>query len=224
MPVIGITPCRQLPDYIESIRRAGGEPCVLQMNAAASLKELDGVLLSGGGDIDPALYKQARHPKTGEPDPTRDSFELDLARLALDNDVPILGVCRGMQVINVAGGGTLIQDIPSEVNHPLDHAVATPLYAMAHEVWIARGSALAQAMAEELDGGEVLQVNSRHHQAIGDTADGFAVSATAPDGVIEAIERADSRFCLAVQWHPENFWRTGEFRALFEEFVRVCGT
>ena len=222
MPIIGITPCRMLPDYVESVRRAGGEPCVLQLNAAASLKELDGILLSGGGDIDPAIYKEARHPKTNDPDATRDSFELELARLALDSDVPMFGVCRGLQVINVAGGGTLIQDIPSEVNHPLGHQVATPLYAIAHEVWVSRGSALARAMDEELDGGETLQVNSRHHQAIKQAAAGFDVTATAPDGVIEAIERPTSRFCVAVQWHPENFWRTGEFRALFEGFVRAC--
>jgi putative glutamine amidotransferase len=222
MPIIGITPCRLLPDYVESIRRAGGDPYVLQVNAAASLKELDGVLLSGGGDIDPAIYKEVRHPKTNDPDAARDTFELELARLALDSDLPMLGVCRGLQVINVAGGGTLIQDIPSEVNHPLGHQVDAPLYAIAHEVWVSRESALAKAMDEELDGGETLQVNSRHHQAIRHPAEGFDVTATAPDGVIEAIERSASRFCVAVQWHPENFWRTGEFRALFEGFVKAC--
>ena len=221
MPIIGITPCKMLPDYVESIRRAGGEPCVLQSNAAASLKDLDGVLLTGGGDVDPAIYKEARHPKTNDPDAARDTFELDLARLAIDSDLPMLGVCRGLQVINVAGGGSLIQDIASEVNHPLGHEVAAPLYAIAHEVWVSRESVLAKAMGEELDGGETLQVNSRHHQAIKQTAAGFNVTATAPDGVIEAIERPSSRFCVAVQWHPENFGRTGEFRALFEEFVRA---
>jgi putative glutamine amidotransferase len=222
MPIIGITPCRLLPDYVESVRRAGGEPCVLQLNAEPSLKELDGVLLTGGGDIDPAIYKEARHPKTNDPDQTRDSFEMELARLALEDGLPMFGVCRGLQIMNVAAGGTLIQDIPSEVNHPLGHQIDAPLFAMAHEVWVTRGSALAKMMDEELGGGEVLQVNSRHHQAIKDTAPGFEVSATAPDGVIEAIERPASRFCVAVQWHPENFWRTGEFRALFEEFVKAC--
>jgi putative glutamine amidotransferase len=222
MPIIGVTPCRLLPDYVESVRRAGGEPVVLQLNAVVSLSKLDGVLLSGGGDIDPAIYKEARHEKTNEPDTTRDGFEMELARLAIANDVPMFGVCRGLQVMNVAAGGTLIQDIPSEVNHPLGHQIDVPLYAIAHEIWVARESALAKMMDEELGGGEVLQVNSRHHQAIKQTAPGFEVSATAPDGVIEAIERPASRFCVAVQWHPENFWRTGEFRALFEEFVRAC--
>jgi putative glutamine amidotransferase len=221
-PIIGITPCRRLPDYEMSVRRAGGEPCVLQIDAAASLKKLDGLLLTGGGDVDPARYKAAPHPKTEPPDAARDGFELELVRLALEGDVPILGVCRGMQIMNVAAGGTLIQDIPSEVNRPLGHQIDNPLYAIAHEVWVARDSALGAAMKEELGDGEVLQVNSRHHQAIEQMAPDFKVSATAPDGVIEAIERPASRFCVAVQWHPENFWRTGEFRALFEDFVRAC--
>jgi putative glutamine amidotransferase len=222
MPVIGITPCRLLPDYVESVRRAGGDPCVLQFDRPASLEQLDGVLLTGGGDIDPALYHESRHPKTADPDPARDAFEFDLAKLALAGNVPMLGVCRGLQVLNVAGGGTLIQDIASEVNQALDHQIDAPLYAIAHEVWVTRGSALSNVMQEELADGEVLQVNSRHHQAIKQTASGFEVAATAPDGVIEAIERPGSRFCIAVQWHPENFWRTGEFRALFEGFVKAC--
>ena len=221
-PVIGITPCRLLPDYVESVRRAGGEPCVLQLNVDPSLKELDGVLLTGGGDLDPARYHEPPHPRTAAPDATRDAFELELARLALANDLPMLGVCRGLQVVNVMGGGTLIQDIPSEVNRALGHQVDHPLYAIAHEVWLARGSTLSQVMQEQLSDSEVLQVNSRHHQAIKQTASEFVVSATAPDGVIEAIERPGSRFCIAVQWHPENFWRTGEFRSLFEEFVKAC--
>jgi putative glutamine amidotransferase len=222
MPVIGITPCRMLPDYVESIRRAGGDPTVLQLSDAPSLEGLDGVLLTGGGDIAPSYYDDTPHPNTNPPDPARDAFELELARLALENDVPMFGVCRGLQVLNVAAGGTLIQDIPSEVNQALGHDVNAPLYATAHEVWVTRGTVLSRAMQEQLGDGEVLQVNSRHHQAIKQPGAGFDVSATAPDGVVEAIERRGARFCMAVQWHPENFWRTGEFRALFEEFVRAC--
>jgi putative glutamine amidotransferase len=222
MPVIGITPCRLLPDYLESIRRAGGEPSVLQLTTTASLQGLDGVMLTGGGDIAPSYYHETPHPKANPPDAARDAFELELAKLSLDNDLPMFGVCRGLQVLNVAAGGTLIQDIPSEVNQALGHEVNSPLNAIAHEVWITRGSALSKAMQEQLVDGDVLQVNSRHHQAIKLPGAGFEVSATAPDGVIEAIERSGARFCLAVQWHPENFWRTGEFRALFEEFVKAC--
>ena len=215
-PLIGITPCRLLPDYVESVRRAGGEPCVLQINADASLKELDGVLLTGGGDIAPSYY----HPKTNPPDNARDAFELQLARLALERGMPLLGVCRGLQVMNVAAGGTLIQDIPSEVNHPLGHQVDTPLYAIAHEVWVARDSTLGRAMQEELGDGEVLQVNSRHHQAAGQTATSYRVTATAPDGVIEAVEGANGQYLVAVQWHPEELVEhdAGQ-RRLFESFI-----
>jgi putative glutamine amidotransferase len=195
---------------------------VLELTGAPSLNGLDGVLLTGGGDIAPSYYHETPHPKANPPDATRDAFELELAKLSLDDNLPMLGVCRGLQVLNVAAGGTLIQDIPSEVNQALGHEVNSPLNAIAHEVWITRGSALSKTMQEQLVDSEVLQVNSRHHQAIKLPGTGFEVSATAPDGVIEAIERSGARFCLAVQWHPENFWRTGEFRALFEEFVRVC--
>ncbi len=222
MPVIGITPCRLLPDYLESIRRAGGEPSVLDLTTRPTLQGLDGAMLTGGGDIAPSYYHEAPHPKANSPDATRDTFELDLAKLSLDNGLPLFGVCRGLQVLNVAAGGTLIQDIPSEMSQALGHEVNSPLNAIAHEVWITRGSALSKTMQEQLVDGDVLQVNSRHHQAIKTLGVGFEVSATAPDGVIEAIERSGARFCVGVQWHPENFWRTGEFRSLFEEFVKAC--
>ena len=222
MAVIGITPSNRLTDYVESVRRAGGEPRVLSMDEPPSLEGLDGVLFTGGGDVDPAHYHDARHPNTNEPDPVRDAFELELAKLALANDTPLLAVCRGLQVVNVAAGGTLIQDIPAQVNQALPHHVDSPPYAIAHEVWVTPETTLARVMQEELRDGEVLQVNSRHHQAIDKTAEGFTVSATAPDGVVEAIERRSAPFCVAVQWHPENFWRTGEFRSLFEEFVKAA--
>ena len=119
------------------------------------------------------------------------------------------------RVVNLAEGA-------GKQVYPLVIPTNNPLYAIAHEVWVARDSTLGRAMQEELGDGEVLQVNSRHHQAAGQTATSYRVTATAPDGVIEAIERPESRFCIAVQWHPENFWRTGEFRALFEEFVKAC--
>jgi putative glutamine amidotransferase len=224
MAVIGITPCNRLTDYVESVRRAGGEPRVLSMDDPPSLAGIDGVLFTGGGDVDPAHYHDARHPNTNEPDPVRDAFELELANMALATNTPLLAVCRGLQVINVAAGGTLIQDIPAQINQALSHQVDSPPYAIAHEIWVTPETTLARVMQEELRDGEVLQVNSRHHQAIDKTAEGFTVSATAPDGVVEAIERPSAPFCVAVQWHPENFWRTGEFRSLFEEFVKTAET
>ena len=194
---------------------------MLSLDEPPSVSGLNGLLFTGGDDLDPAYYREPRHPKTHLADAPRDQFELELARLALAEDTPMLAVCRGLQVINVAAGGTLIQDIASEVNEALGHQIDSPLYAIAHEIWVSRGSALANVMQEQLGDGEVLHVNSRHHQAVKQTAAGFDVCATAPDGIIEAIERPNSRFCIAVQWHPENFWRTGEFRALFEEFVKA---
>ncbi len=222
MAVIGITPSNRLNDYLESVKRAGGEPRVLSMDEPPTLDGLDGVLFTGGGDVDPVHYRDTRHPNTNEPDPARDAFELALAKLALAKGTPLLAICRGLQVVNVAAGGTLTQDIPAQLNQALGHQVDSPASAIAHEVWVTPGTALAQVMQEELAGSEVLQVNSRHHQAIGKAAEGFTISATAPDGIVEAIERPSARFCIAVQWHPENFWRTGEFRSLFEEFVKAA--
>jgi putative glutamine amidotransferase len=221
-PIIAVTPCRALPDYLESIRRAGGEPRPLDLGAdtpAAVLTWAHGVLLTGGVDIDPARYGEERHPSVQSIDPQRDEYELDLVRRAIDIDLPVLAICRGLQIMNVAHGGTLVQDIPSQIAGAAEHTVPLPLYGIAHEVWVARGSRLWTIMQEELEEGDALSVNSRHHQGIRDVAKGFDVTATAPDGVIETIERQASRFCIGVQWHPENFWRTGEFRPLFEAFV-----
>jgi putative glutamine amidotransferase len=221
-PTIAITPCRALPDYVESVRRAGGEPRVLDHGVdapAAVLLSCHGVLFTGGGDVDPARYGETAHASVAGLDTARDAYELDLARLAVEAGIPILGICRGLQILNVAFGGTLIQDISSEVAGGGDHVVKVPLSGIAHDVWVSRASRLAALMHEELASGDTLAVNSRHHQAVKTLAPGFDVTATAPDGIIEAVERPGARFCVAVQWHPENFWRTGEFRPLFEGFV-----
>jgi putative glutamine amidotransferase len=224
-PVIGISTCRLLADYVESIRRAGGEPRILASTSDAPaevVSSVDGVLFTGGADIDPSWYGQELTAATKLAEAGRDAFEIELARLVLAANLPSLAVCRGLQVLNVAAGGTLMQDIASQVSGALEHNVETPLYAIAHEVWISRNSKLCTLLQEKLVDNEVCRVNSRHHQALHRLADGFEVSATAPDGVVEAIERSGADFCLAVQWHPENFWRTGEFRPLFEGFVGAC--
>jgi len=222
MGLIAVSQNRRMTDYLESIRRAGGDPVEVggDETPAAIVARAGGILLTGGGDVDPALYGEAPHSSYEAAEPGRDAFEIALARAAIEADVPLLAICRGMQVVNVAGGGTLVQDIPSEIAGALTHSITEPRFAIAHEVWVTKGSRLWTIMADKLDG-ERLQVNSRHHQAVRRAADGFEVTATAPDGVIEAMERPASRFCLAVQWHPENFWRTGEFRPLFEHFVRA---
>ncbi|MGE0444167.1 MAG: gamma-glutamyl-gamma-aminobutyrate hydrolase family protein [Vicinamibacterales bacterium] len=230
MPVIGITPSRKLPDYEEAVRRAGGEPRVLDIagdRPADVVATVDGLLLTGGADIDPSLYGAAAHPSTQPDAPGRDAFEIELVRRALDADLPVFAICRGAQVLNVAAGGTLIQDIRSELPSATEHQLAVPPHQpveIAHDVWVTRGSLLERLMAERLAGGEDLPVNSRHHQAPARTGEGLVVTATSPDGVIEALEHPGKRFCLGVQWHPENFWRTGEFSALFEGFVAATKT
>ena len=133
-------------------------------------------------------------------------------------------ICRGIQVLNVARGGTLVQDIPSEVPGALEHKLTVPPnepFTLAHEVWVEDGSVLAQLIGEA-GSSESPQVNSRHHQAVKKLGEGLVAVATAPDGVIEAVEDPTRRFCVGVQWHPENFYRTGEFRALFEGFIKAC--
>jgi putative glutamine amidotransferase len=225
MTVIGISACRKLEDYRQSILHGGGEPRVLEVSAdaAKALAGIDGLLLTGGDDVAPARYGEEAHPTVTAAEAGRDEFEIALITAARARNLPILAICRGVQVLNVACGGTLVQDIPSQIKGALEHSLPVPQhvsYELAHEVWVEKDSLLARLMRERLVD-EALEVNSRHHQAVKDVAKGFVVSATAPDGVIEAIEDPKARFCLGVQWHPENFFRTGEFRALFEGFLEA---
>jgi putative glutamine amidotransferase len=221
-PTIGITPCSRLDDYVEAVRRAGGEPLVLDLREepGRTLDRIDALLLTGGLDVDPVLYGETPHPTT-EPDTARDHFEIPLSRAAVARDMPIFAICRGVQVLNVAAGGTLVQDIPSSVTTNLTHAIDLPKDHLAHAVKVTPGTRLSASLgaAAPLD---TCPVNSRHHQAVGRVAPSFVVSAVSEDGVVEAIERPASAFCLGVQWHPENFWRTGEFAGLFGEFVAAA--
>jgi putative glutamine amidotransferase len=224
MPTIGITACRKIEDYRQSILHAGGEVRVLEPTTSVeeALAGIDGLLLTGGEDVDPARYGEPTHASVTDVDPARDEFEIGLIAAARGRDLPIFAICRGVQVLNIACGGTLVQDIPSEVSGALEHTLAVPphqSYDLAHEIWMDKDSRLAKLMSERLGASDTCDVNSRHHQAVKTVAPGFRVSATAPDGVIEAIEDPAAGFCLGVQWHPENFWRTGEFRPLYEGFL-----
>ena len=226
-PIIGIAPCRSLPDYVESVRRAAGEPRIfdpLKDDPSEVVGEVQGLLLTGGVDIDPVRYGEERHETVTAIEPERDAFEFALLAAARAARLPVFGICRGLQVMNVALGGSLIQDITAQMAGILPHTVPAPPFAIAHEVWISKGSRLWTLMQEKMVDADTCSVNSRHHQAIKRLAPGFEVTATAPDGVIEAIECPDATFCLGVQWHPENFWRTGEFRPLFEGFIEACRT
>ena len=225
MPKIAIAPSSKPHDYEESVRRAGGEPTILDpatQRPADVVRSFDGVLLAGGGDVLPSIYGEREHPTFGASEPGRDEYEIELVRLVLERDLPIFAICRGIQVLNVARGGTLIQDIPSEVAQAQPHDVREPRVAIAHDVWMTSGSLLERLMRERFEGEDSVPVNSRHHQAVKQLAPGLVVSGTAPDGVIEAIEDPSKTFCLGVQWHPENFYRTGEFRPLFEGFLKAC--
>ena len=227
MPLIAITSCRKLEDYRQSVIHAGGEPRVVDstMTAAAALEGVDGLMLTGGDDVAPTRYGEASHPSVVPADPARDEFELALVNEARKRHLPIFAICRGIQVLNVACGGSLVQDIPAQITGAQPHSFDIPphqSYDLAHEIWIDRDTLLAKLMRERLNDADSCEVNSRHHQAVKQVAAGFQVSATAPDGVIEAIEDPRERFCLGVQWHPENFWRTGEFRPLFEGFIEAA--
>jgi putative glutamine amidotransferase len=225
MPVIAIAPCSKLHDYEESIRRAGGDVRLLDRavdKPSDVVASVDGVLLPGGGDVLPSIYGQEAHKTFSAAEPGRDDYELELARRAVDADLPLLAICRGIQVLNVACGGSLVQDIAEELGTTVNHVLREPPHAIAHDVWITEGSLLDQLMRERLQT-DTCPVNSRHHQAPMTLGTGLVASATAPDGVIEAIEDPGKRFCLGVQWHPENFYRTGEFRSLFEAFVEAAG-
>jgi putative glutamine amidotransferase len=224
-PIIGITRNRRPADYEQAIRVAGGEPRLLDwdvVEAGGALAGIDGLLLTGGGDVDPKHYGRDKAPETEPVEPERDDFELAISRAALDRDLPILAICRGLQVLNVAAGGTLLQHVPNAVGNAVSHDVTEPKNAVAHSVRVKPGSSLERALGPRPTAVDTCAVNSRHHQAVDAVAPGFVVSATAPDGIVEAIERPDRRFCVGVEWHPENFWATGEFAPLFEAFVGAC--
>jgi putative glutamine amidotransferase len=219
MPIVAITPCKKPRDYDAAVRRTGATPRPLSLDESTSraLDGVDGLLLTGGDDVDPTLYGEAPHPTYDVSEPGRDAFEIDLVRRALAADLPVLAICRGLQVLNVALGGSLIQDLPSEPGPLLPHDAEGPPNTLAHTVAIAPGSRLAALVAP----GETCGVNSRHHQAIRALGHGLAVTGTSPDGVIEAAEVPAARFCVGVQWHPENF-HAGEFDRLFAGFVDAC--
>jgi len=216
--------------YVTALESAGLIPLIVPplSNADAASAVLDsvaGLVLTGGEDVDPARYGEKRHEKVRSVNPARDATEAALIQKAKERGTPVLAICRGIQMLNVACGGTLVQDIPSQVHGALIHNLESPphqSYEFAHEVWLDKDTLLASLMRERLRDTDACDVNSRHHQAVKEVAPGFKVSATAPDGVIEAIEDPNARFCLGVQWHPENFFRTGEFRPIFEGFLEAA--
>ena len=215
-PLIGITTSLtvdKVPErayvniaYIRAVQDAGGIPLLLPPHLGADVRaalweRLDGLVLTGGGDIDPDRFGEPRHPKTDDIAPARDELELDLTRRALDEDVPLFAICRGIQILNVALGGTLLQDLPSERPSASAHSQREPRHEATHAVKVmGEGTRLGRVL-----GSLEVQVNSMHHQAIDQLGFGLREVAWAPDGIIEGVELpGDDRFVLGVQWHPEE--------------------
>lgn len=237
-PLIAVSPYRLKPgrianwadageavpaDYLDGLRRAGALPIVAageRGDAEALVRRVDGVMLIGGADVDPARYGQEPHPSVYGLDPRRDDFELALAAAAMSAEVPMLAICRGVQVLNVARGGTLLQHLP-DLDGTGPHRPENGELQVLHRVLIEPGTRL-----EKLAGGtaSLEDCPSAHHQAIGDVGEGLVVTARSEDGVVEGVETPpDEGWCLGIQWHPERTAREDQAQqALFDGFVAAC--
>jgi putative glutamine amidotransferase len=234
-PVIGITSLEgKNPDglptvmliqaYIFAILEAGGVPIVIPSMLADNgwdilYERLDGIVFSGGGDVAPELFNGENHPRVAGVDSLRDSLEMNLLRAVVDDGKAFLGICRGIQTLNVGLGGTLYEHLGEQFRGEIDHTYPTTMRrTLVHEVKIEEGTQTADVVGEP-----ILKVNSLHHQGLKDVAPGLRVTGYAPDGLVEAVELPDHPFGLAVQWHPE--WMTDQLstRKLFKAFVEAAG-
>lgn len=234
-PLIGVT-CAQITDssqvtrvtlpkaYTDALNRAGASPVLIPPGLATIqlqdlTSRLDGLLLPGGGDIDPVVYSSTSHPKVAFVDRERDQLEIRAFTQSRARGLPILGICRGMQLINVAMGGTLYEDLldqrPNSDNH--DFHPEHPRDFLAHRIEIEAGSRISKVFDSN-----TVQVNSLHHQGIRDLADGLTVAARAEDGLTEAVEIGRYPFGVAVQWHPECLQEHDSMRNLFSAFVKAA--
>lgn len=205
--------------YVNAIQQAGGIPVLLPPQITTDQFQifknfLNGILLSGGGDVDPVYFKEEPNPFLRRVDPLRDKFELDLIIWAIKEKIPILGICRGMQILNIACGGTVIQHL---VDNKIKHTQDAPYWYPIHSV------ILTDRIIKDIFGRKTIRVNSFHHQSIGRLGTSIIEVARASDGVIEAIVKTDHPFALGVQWHPERMYNKypGQKR-LFQVFVQKC--
>ena len=206
--------------YVEALRRAGAVPLLVPPqpeNAATLIESLDGILLAGGFDCDPELYGEEPHPSVEQMDKRREENDLSLARAARDRGIPTLGICLGLQVMNVAAGGTLVQDIDTQVGTEIQHA-SIPEDRARHDVRIEGGTKLATI----LGGPKEMNVNSSHHQAIKDVGAGLRVTAHAPDGIVEGLEDPSLPFYVGLQWHPEDMTGEPSATSIFGAFVEAA--
>lgn len=212
-------------EYISAIESAGGTPIALTLVKTNEciddyIRIIDGLLLSGGVDADPILYNEEPHPALGRIDVDRDKVEIQLISKAISIGLPILGICRGIQILNVVAGGTLYQDINASFNNVLKHRQNAPGYYGTHGIEIYSESRLIKIIGQSK-----IRVNSFHHQAVKEVAPGFIISAVAHDGVIEGIESVNNKFAIGVQFHPELMWQNNPpINALFTEFIREAKT
>jgi putative glutamine amidotransferase len=234
-PIIGITCGTNSTDnnlsensisgsYISAIESAGGTPIVIPIvqNEACledSLEIIDGLLLSGGVDIDPVYFGEEAKPGLGRVDADRDRVEIYLTTNALKKDIPILGICRGIQILNVAAGGTLYQDINTDLNNNiLKHRQTAQGWHGTHSIDVKEGSRLLDILGQP-----TIRVNSFHHQSVKKLAPNFKISAVALDGIIEGIESTNRRFSIGVQFHPELMWQNNPpISAIFTAFVNAA--
>lgn len=240
-PLIGITCSRQVggawgaydtghfmdyafDEYGKAVLHSGGAPVLIPVtqdagSIAAVLDRLDGIVLSGGPDVHPRFYGEEPMPRLGDLDEDLDRMELELTRVVLDRDLPLFAICRGIQVLNVALGGTLYQDIQALVDGALNHVQQAPKHVTTHTVRLEPHSMVASLLNRR-----TIRVNSKHHQAVKEPASELRVTARSGDGVVEALEWPDRRFTLGVQWHPEGTWETDPpSKKLFRAFIKAAG-
>ena len=209
--------------YIDEIVDSGGIPYIIPISPDPErniefIESIDGLILSGGVDIDPKYYGEENTGKSVEISPIMDESEAVLVRLAMEADIPILGICRGMQSLNVFCGGTLIQDIPSEYGESVIHRLDNPNDAAFHNITIEKASPLSDAI-----GFGVHHINSYHHQAIKELAPGFCTAAVADDGIIESIYCENKKYVLGVQWHPErDYHAVPDSKKILDKFIGIC--
>ena len=231
IPVIGVLPLIDyarnsywmLPGYMNGLKQAGAMPIMLPVIGNNSDAEMladicDGFLFTGGQDVEPAFYGAEKTELCGESSPERDTMEKLLLDIVMKRDMPVLGICRGIQYINAALGGTLWQDIPAQFSDKLIHCQKPPYDIPVHDVTVAEDSPLYELLQKEH-----IAVNSYHHQGVRELSSKLKCMASAPDGLVEAVYAPDHKFLWAVQWHPEFSYETDEnSRLIFREFVSHC--
>lgn len=210
--------------YSQAVLNGGGAPLLVPISQdkdslAAVCSRIDGLILTGGPDINPRFYKEEPRAGLRDVDEAQDRMEIELTRQALAADLPVFGICRGLQVLNVAMGGTLYQDIERQAPEACNHSPRADRGTVSHKVMIEPHTRLQGILQRRS-----LWVNSKHHQAVNQPASGLVASAVATDGIIEALEASDQTFVIAVQWHPEGLWeKDAAARKLFKALVSAAG-